>query len=446
MLVAQLGRSLGPQPTHDAVQLGLDVSEPRRLLQLAVLDGAIPRLATAVRVGERIRHMQHAADEVLALNVRAAQPARTAAGVKGPPAVHDAHVVEEHALARRHLDLVHGGLVVDQAVEQPRGFQPGAHVDGRQLEAVLERRAPVHAGEDVVGRRHVEERALLAVPVAALLVVVRDAHAAQVLDGAARILQPHELAGAQPVAEERLAAGARVLHAVQDLDRRRPLQVQQVLVQAEVAAGVGDVLGVGLGAHVERAAVEGLLDVGDARRDVDDGVFVARHVLEEHEAQAGQVEDGLPEGLVALHELAVVNLADVPLDRLVVPERPPRLRIHGVLPRVRQLLHVLVAQGLLDRLPRDHHFVAALGEALDVVPERDPEAIFGQPDLVNLDVGWDVGRRKVLLARRGIRTLHAGAAVAQGGRVEPGPPAMLLILNLDKAVGTRHSNGLATVD
>jgi hypothetical protein len=58
--------------------------------------------------------------------------------------------------------------------------------------------------------------------------------------------------------------------------------------------------------------------------------------------------------------------------------------------------------------------VAALCETWDVVFEGDDKAVLVQPDLVDLDVGRDVCRGKVLLSRGGIRTLDASAAITQG--------------------------------
>lgn len=341
--------------------------------------------------------MQRATHQVLALNVRTPQPARAAARVKGPAAVHDAQVVEQDALAGLHLDLVHGRLGVDEGVEELRGLEPGAQVRRGDGEAVLEGRAPVDAGEDALGRR-AQEGALLLVPVAELLVVVRHVDVGEVGDGVAILLQPEQLAGAEAVAEERLAARARVLHAVQQLHRGRALQVEQVLVQPQVAARVRDVLGVGLGAHVKGAAVERRLDVGDALGDAGDGGLVVRHVLEEDEAEVRQVEQDLPERILALHKLMVVDPADPLLNRLRVPEGPPGLGVDGVLARIHHLLHVAVAEGLFDRVPREDHLMpAAPREPLNVIAERDAHAIVGEPDVLDLNDGGDVGARKVLL-------------------------------------------------
>lgn len=336
---------------------------------------ATPLLAGApVHLGLALGDIHGPAQEVLLGDVRAAQPARpAAAGVKRRPAVHGAQVVEEHALARLHLVAVHGGGVVDQALEQPGGLDPARDVPPRVAfgvavrVAALERRRPVHACEAAVAADvHDGPVGVVEVPVLVVLVGHPVLRQAGHLAAAAGDKGPQEAADALAVAEERLAARARVLHAVQDLDHGRRLQVAQVLVQAEVAARVGDVFGVGLGAHVKGAAVEGLADVGDARRDVHDGRLVARHVLQVDDAQAADVDDGVPEAAAALHELGVVYFADVLVQGGGVPVLDARAAEDAVL---RGWAGRGSLEGGAELVPGEDHLVA--WESGDVVGEAD---------------------------------------------------------------------------
>ncbi|KAF7560999.1 hypothetical protein G7046_g3152 [Stylonectria norvegica] len=166
----------------------------------------------------------------------------------------------------------------------------------------------------------------------------------------------------------------------------------------------------------------------------------------EDEAEVGEVEEGLPEGLVALDKLVVVDLADALVDRLCIPECSPGLGIDGVLPRIRELRDGPVAEGLFNCVPGEYHLVAIPCQAPKIVLECNTDAIFCQPNFVDLDIGWDLRSRKVLLPRRRIRTLHTGTAIAQHRRIQPRPAAVRLILDLDEAITARNLYALAAVD
>lgn len=105
-------------------------------------------------------------------------------------------------------------------------------------------------------------------------------------------------------------------------------------MQAEEAAGVGDVFGVWFCADVKGAAVKGLADVCDAGGDADDGIFVAGHVVEVDEAEAADVDDDVPEGLaVGFHKLCVVDAPDLLGDGLAVPVDDSCTTLDGSLTR-----------------------------------------------------------------------------------------------------------------
>ncbi|CAH0019752.1 unnamed protein product [Clonostachys rhizophaga] len=263
----------------------------------------------------RLGRIARPTDEVLGRDVRPAEPPAAAArGVERLASVQHAHVVEEDGLPGLHLGLVHGRLLVDQGLEDLRALDPAVQVPPPAAERLLEGRAPVDAAVDLGrGRVGVEDLAGAHVPVAVLLVAVQDVGLGEVLDGGLVAERPHHSADAG------LAAAAGVVHAVQDLDLGGRLEVEEVLVQAEVAARVGDVLRVGLGPDVKGAAVEGLADVGHAGRDLDNGALVAGHVLEEDDAQAHEILHDVPEGALALHVLVVVDPADFSRDDIGVP-------------------------------------------------------------------------------------------------------------------------------
>ncbi|VUC34050.1 unnamed protein product [Clonostachys rosea] len=278
------------------------------------------QMACLGRVRMRLGQIARPADKVLLRDVRPAEPSTAAArGVKRFAAMQHAHVVEEDGLSRLHLGLVHGGLLVDEALEDLRALDPGVQVLD-SAERLLERRAPVDAAIQVARDRvPIQDISAAHVPVAVLLVAVQDMNLVEGLDGRLVAERPHHAANAVRVAKQRLTTAAGVIHAVQDLDFRGWLEIEEVLVQAEVAARVGDVLCVGLGSDVKGAAVEGLADVGHAGRDLHDGVFVAGHVLEEDDAQAHEILHGIPEGVLVLHVVVVIDLAHSSGDDISVP-------------------------------------------------------------------------------------------------------------------------------
>lgn len=374
------------------------------------------------------------AQKVLGGNVGAAQPSGApGGGVKGVPAVHDAEIVEQHALALLHLVAVHGVWVIDQALEDAGRRDPVPQINGAVVVAVaaLEGGAPVHARE-AVAAVVVDDAPLRTVKVAVLAVLVRDTVLRQGRHPAARLDKgPEQAARSLAVAEEGFSARAGVVHAVEDLDHGRRGEVAEVLVQAQAAARVGHVLGVGLGAHVKGPAVEGLADVGDARGDADDGGLVARDVAQKDYSEAEHVDDHVPEGGGAgLHEGGVVDLADVLGQNAGVPVLDAGPAEDGLFARCARCAggaRVPASERALHVRPGENHLVALAGEAGDVVGEGDGEAVLGCARRGYAYVGGDLGRRKVLLARGRVLAGGAGAAVAERGRLESSLRAMAVL-------------------
>ncbi|KAJ6438224.1 sgs [Purpureocillium lavendulum] len=419
---------------------------PARLAQLLLGQLGRPLDGAAVRLGLASGDVRGSAEEVLGGDVGAAQPAGPpGADVEGGAAVHGAQVVEEDALAGLHLAAVDGGRVVDEALEDAGGLDPGAQVLGGAQVLALEGRAPVDAGEAPVAAVAgvVDDVARLEVVVAVLVVLVGDVVVGEGRHAGAGVDKgPQQAADALAVAEEALAAGARVVHAVQDLDHGRGVEVHEVLVQAEVAAGVGDVLGVGLGADVEGAAVKGLADAGHARRDAHDGVLVAGDVLEVDDAEAADVDDGVPEGLAAAHVVVVVDAPHVGVERRRVPVLHARAAQDGALAREGQVPGGAALEGHLDRRPGEDHLVLA-AEARDVAVEDDGEALVDGAHVGDANVGGDLDRGKRLLARGRVAAARAGAAVAQGGGLEGAAAARGAVLDEEEVARPGDGDGPA---
>ena len=93
------------------------------------------------------------------------------------------------------------------------------------------------------------------------------------------------LGGAEAIHQQRFAASVARLEAMQELQARDRIAVWVVGVGAEGPARKGEVIGGGLGDHVEDAAVVGLADVTEPLGDSHDLAVPRRHAAQERETE-----------------------------------------------------------------------------------------------------------------------------------------------------------------
>ena len=95
-------------------------------------------------------------------------------------------------------------------------------------------------------------------------------------------------------------------------------------MEAEILAGVGDVLRLRDGADIPGFAIEGIFERADAVRDTDDGFGRLGDVLEEEQAVGVQLLEGLVEDGVVLHVRFVGAIGHFCAELIVVPQPAAR--------------------------------------------------------------------------------------------------------------------------
>ena len=310
-------------------------------------------------------------------------------------------VLKDHTFTRVQLQLERVAVILKEVGELAERLElrlEAGWVLVAMVQGTLEGRGVVDV-EEAVGHGGVdlEDGPLVVVLVVLVVVLVVEAQLGQTAVGG-RVGQGEAAGDVEAIDEQRLAAVARVLQTVQQLEARRLVHVHQVHVEAEEDVGVGDVLGLRDAAHIPRRSVEGVAQRAHARRDLFDHLPRVGDALDEDEARQGElVHRGRELGLV----VDVVLVRDPMLHlahRLAVPRHP------------------LATQAAVAA-PRDGGRVAEDGRvicggvrgvvALDVVGPLDLQLAIDPFERPRPDVGGDVGGAEVALLGM---LVHAGRA------------------------------------
>ena len=95
-------------------------------------------------------------------------------------------------------------------------------------------------------------------------------------------------------------------------------------MEAEILAGVGDVLRLRNRSDVPGFAVEGIFERADAVRDADDGLGRLGDIFEEEQAVGVELLEGLVEDGVVLHVRFVGAIGHFCAELIVVPQPAAR--------------------------------------------------------------------------------------------------------------------------
>lgn len=209
-------------------------------------------------------------EEDIIVYVGSFKPALALGGIEGPPRVQNPPVVEDDALALVQTVLEQVLVGTQELLVGVRGSevvpQRGRRGADAGFKGALEGGRPVYAVEGKVGGLGVLGVGVefyggtgVVVVMCGVVVMVSHGKVTQSLEvclgGIVQLLS-----GVEGVAEEGLSTGGAGTQRVQQLEVGWVRGVEEVHVQTKELRGVGNVLGLGLGADVPGAAVEGVLE------------------------------------------------------------------------------------------------------------------------------------------------------------------------------------------
>ena len=166
-----------------------------------------------------------------------------------------------------------------------------------------------------------------------------------------------------------------------------------------------------MGNDVPRPAVESVLDVADAFRNLLDGRLLGRDVAEEEEAVRAQPGERLEKTLVGLDVLFVVHPQNLLLHQRPVPEDLRAV----VEPAADDVAPLRVPPQKVRAVERDVAVVGVVppGDVRQRVPGHAQRSVGQRHDFERADFGRDVGRLEQLLPARLVHAVSAPARVSK---------------------------------